>query len=115
MIEVLAPDVCTEVEYDNRNWRVAGWYCAAERPVGDDVPARLSQMMFDASHDFGDGMRLRACLREEATHIEIVGITGYIVSVLDCRVVGRIAWSESRVNEERGAAVLAGLEGEVIF
>ena len=108
---MIAPDVCVRVEYRGRRYRVESWYCEATVKPNTGLGA----VLFEASHDFGGGVRMRSCMRHEATHLGLVGVCGAIAPISDCEVLGRIEWSEGMISDAREFAEALGREGEIVF
>lgn len=116
-MKLIAPDICTLVEYDGRGWRVTGWLKEAVRPQFDENQLYgdngvLAEILFDACQEIG-GKRLVHCTREEATMVSLYAICGAIVPVEQVKVTGRVNWSEDMIEQQRRSALRA--VGRMVF
>lgn len=119
---MIAPDVGTLVTYQGHQYRVSSWMkVATPQPTAKelidkgvyDLNAVLSAILFDGCRQFDGDNRLQWCTREEATHLELVGVAGAMAPIAECIVTGRVNWPDEQIAEEREQAL--GLVGEVLF
>jgi len=111
------PDVGYIVEYglnsfrtEPARYRVTAWLKPKpHRFTGYDMAltgAMLEDLDIDQRIDIilgpsagsGDKPRLVFCRREEATHLSLTGICGCIAPISECKVVGRVAWTEKLIE-----------------
>jgi hypothetical protein len=125
-VRIVAPDVGALVEYGVNGmgtgpgkWRVKGWMRVAPEPKLDPDDS-FGQILFESCREFdtknGNGkQKMQWCLREEATHVTLTGLCGCIAPIEKCKVVGRVDWTEQRIDEDRARANQLGNTHEMLF
>lgn len=83
-------------------WRVNGYLCETVKPTNPDD--WIGKLLYQTQQKIGrDQKRLSWCAREQATHVSLVGVCGATVKASDCKVVGRVAWTEDRIAADEAA------------
>lgn len=122
----VVPDVGSLVEYGMNSfktgpahYRVTAWMRVAPPPDlrADDFIGRILFEACQEIRDVRDGgkKRMQFCLREEATHLSLAGISGAIAPIEMCKVTGMVDWPEDQIEEDREQAKLLGSAHEMIF
>jgi hypothetical protein len=92
--------------YGLHAYRVTGWYCPKAPPkltkdnMHDNMNDILSQLLWDAGDDFD---KMRPCQRKDATHVTGSGVSGILAEIGDVAVVGRVAWSPEKIQQEKNS------------
>lgn len=73
----------------------------------------LSEILQEARRA-SQGKRLRWCLREDATHLSLSGISGALAPVRDCKVIGMVDWPQKELQAARDYAERRGREGDLL-
>jgi hypothetical protein len=113
MSKIIAPDVGTIVEYNGASYRVDAWM-RVKKPVPTveqifetRVPSLnevIDSILYEtAYHRNGD--RFEWCTRENATHLSLSGIAGALAKIEDCKITGRVNWTEEMIDELRQQAL----------
>lgn len=122
----LAPDVGALVEYGRNGfntgpgqYRVTAWMRVAPEPKfePDDF---IGKILFEGCQELRDARdgkkkRMQFCLREEATHLSLVGIGGTIAPVELCTVTGMVDWRPKHLEEARESARRLGSSHRMLF
>lgn len=110
------PEIGDIVEYETRGkvetWRVCSWLCELE--PHNDKNDWIGEILYDATQKI-KGKKMRHCLPSEATHISVYSICGTVALISECKVVGRVNWSDKLLKDSRDSAIRLGVEGEAIF
>lgn len=124
-MNTLAPDVGTLVEYgldsfgkSPQRWRVTSWMREARTPE-KNLHQAFAEILFDASQEIDNGnggkSRFEWCLRNEASHLSLAGISGAIAPIEHCKVIGIVAWSNECMEDARNFANRLGAEHKILF
>jgi hypothetical protein len=102
-----------------QRWRVDSWLCAAEpiKPIElgkSSMSDVLTSILHESCQEI-DGVRMRWCLPEEATHVSLVAVCGTIAPIGECQIVGRVDWKEDFLAQHRESAMRLGREKKMVF
>jgi hypothetical protein len=116
----LAPDIGTLVEYHGSNYRVDGWIKVAtpipnyKQMLKDGIPPFkeiIASILYETAYN-RRGDRFEWSTRENASHLSLSGVAGAIAKIEDCKITGKVSWSEDVIEEYRQQALL--FVGELI-
>ncbi len=102
-------------EYDGTltRWRVESYLKKAKKPRFKESQW-LDEILYSGCQECGpDKKRLVWCSQEEAQYVSLVGVCGSIARVKDCRVVGRVPWTEEHIKQKEDSA--KSFIGQMIF
>ena len=97
----MLPTIGDIFEADGNRFRVTSFTKA--------IKPKIPSVFFTDS----EGFCHQWCSRDEATHVWGAGVCGWHVKVEECKVVGRVTWPESHIQEAEASA--KRLEGQFIF
>lgn len=134
----LAPTVGTLVDYGRKSlepnkpeqWRVGSWLRilpppgppqSEEERIADELLAEI--IAEEKAEDERKGIRrpvrvkYQFCLRNEATHVGLVGICGAIAPIEECTITGHLKdfWTEEQLASARNHAIWLGTRHEIVF
>lgn len=96
-------------------WRVQSWLRVAPTPkYSDDFQGAIRRILFESCQKI-KGSRMQWCLKQDATHVSLVGMCGEVAAISLCRKVGAVNWPPERVAEAEASACRLGNSGELIF
>lgn len=97
---------------DLTRWRVSGFLKQLPIPTLESLKAEYAEYADDFVAEFiwqAISKEIQAgtykprkvwSLEDEATHVSIVGVAGATVEIERCNVVGRVSWTQNRIEEE---------------
>jgi hypothetical protein len=117
------PDVCDIVEYRSKKYRVTSWL--RERPAPakalggsdedlSDLGGLLDDILYESQQKV-HGRRLEHCYREEAEFLSLTGVGGTIAPVEDCKVIGRVNWTQDSTNNALESANRMAKKRQPVF
>jgi hypothetical protein len=117
-VNVGVPDIGDLVMYEGKRWRVSSWLRerVPKKLNLDEIPGEFpwEEILYEAQQEV-HGKKLRFCYREDAQFLGLAGVGGDIAPVDECRVVGKVGWSEAQIDSARKGALLLAEKGEVVF